>query len=579
MNLNCLDVENVTLSLKYFYSLEDIKKEFLEYIKKYHFTSVEYHQKLVFLNATYKNKIFEISKIINEKVDFSLIFDFVNTIPKIIDSYIENLLFFNEELSTQIDIFEDKSINQVILTCESQFNDFKKELKNSEEEINNLKNEFLSEMEKTEIKTYEYYFLEPNYNTNIPEKYKNENIITENEMNMKIVDTKELENRYKEKINEGRKKEKKFIENSKFHCENIKKFTNELMEKMKKLVLNFLMALKNNFKLPEIEINSCLPKLIKMDKNIKLDEMMQSKFNNQNINRFLFNPEIYEMLIFQKNKKDKEKNIIIEEIEDKITKIEDGLDYVYLIKDEISYLTIKRMKAFEYINIKNLDLINEKEKMKMDNLTIKLFDNIKKDEKEINNINFEQKDFELLETFLQKHHCIIVFLSKLNKFRVKGKYYLSKELYDIFSKLFNEIINKIKEDNDMFSAKNIIVLSQTYYIKEKGNKIYLQEAIKNNDIFKDIKFWDKLFEFFIEKEKQRLKKSLNLNDINDGENNKSKVAFGQLMTICNNMMEFGLNKSDIYKVIESKIKDYKLDENSINNIKLVLDLDKQNNNK
>jgi len=51
------------------------------------------------------------------------------------------------------------------------------------------------------------------------------------------------------------------------------------------------------------------------------------------------------------------------------------------------------------------------------------------------------------------------------------------------------------------------------------------------------------------------------------------------MTICNNMMEFGLNKSDIYKVIEPKIKDYKLDENSINNIKLVLDLDKQNNNK
>ena len=579
MNLNCLDVENVTLSLKYFYSLEDIKKEFLEYIKKYHFTSVEYHQKLVFLNATYKNKIFEISKIINEKVDFSLIFDFVNTIPKIIDSYIENLLFFNEELSTQIDIFEDKSINQVILTCESQFNDFKKELKNSEEEINNLKNEFLSEMEKTEIKTYEYYFLEPNYNINIPEKYKNENIITENEMNMKILETKELENRYKEKINEGRKKEKKFIENSKFHCENIKKFTNELMEKMKKLVLNFLMALKNNFKLPEIEINSCLPKLIKMNKNIKLDEMMQSKFNNQNINRFLFNPEIYEMMIFQKSKKDKEKNIIIEEIEEKISKIEDGFDYVYLIKDEISYLTIKRMKAFDYINIKNLDISKENEKMKMEQLSIKLFDNIKKDEKEINNINFEQKDFELLETFLQKHHCIIVFLSKLSKFRVKGKYYLSKELYDIFSKLFNEILNKIKEDNDMFSAKNIIVLSQTYYIKEKGNKIYLQEAIKNNDIFKDIKFWDKLFEFFIEKEKQRLKKSINLNDINDGENNKSKVAFGQLMTICNNMMEFGLNKSDIYKVIEPKIKDYKLDENSINNIKLVLDLDKQNNNK
>ena len=88
MNLNCLDVENVTLSLKYFYSLQEIKKAFLDYIKQYQFTSVEYHQKLVFLNTTYKFKIFDISKAINERVDFSLIFDFINTIPKIIDLYI-----------------------------------------------------------------------------------------------------------------------------------------------------------------------------------------------------------------------------------------------------------------------------------------------------------------------------------------------------------------------------------------------------------------------------------------------------------------------------------------------------------
>ena len=577
MNLNCLDVENVTLSLKYFYSLQEIKKAFLDYIKQYQFTSVEYHQKLVFLNTTYKFKIFDISKAINERVDFSLIFDFINTIPKIIDVYIENLLFFNEEVNKQINIFEDKSIDQVILTCESQFKDFKNELKNNEKEINDLKNEFLSEMEKTEIKTYEYYFLEPKYNLNIPEKYKNESIITESEMNMKVLNTKELENKYKEKINDGRKMEKKFVENSKFHCENIKKFTNELMEKMKKLILNFLMALKNNFKLPEIEINSCLPKLIKIDKSIKLDEMMQQKFNNQNIGKFLFNPEIYEMMIFQQKKNDKEQNIIIEEIEDKITKLEDGLGSQYLINDEISFLTIKRMKLFEYINIKNLDLIKEKEKMKMNELTIKLFDNIKKDETEIKDINIEQNDIELLESFLQKHHCIIVFLQKLSKFRVKGKYYLSKELYDIFSKSFIQILNKVIEDGDMFSAKNVIVLSQTYYFKEKEDKKYLQEAIKNHHIFKDIKFWEKLFDFFIEKEKQKLRKSINLNYINNEENNSSKIAYGQILTICNNMKEFGLNKNDIYKIIEPKIKFYKLDETSINNIKCILEFDEQNN--
>ena len=583
MNLNFLEEDNVTLSLKYFHSLHKIYTTFLEYIKQYQFTSVEYHQKLILLNTTYKTKIYDISRLINEKLDFSVIFDFINTIPKIIDSYIENLLFFNEEVSKHINIFEDKSIEQIILTCESQFEDFKKDLKNQEEEINNLKNEFFSEMEKTEIKTYDYYFLEPKYNMNIPEKYKTENIITENEMNKKIIDTKELENRYKEKINEGRKKEKKFIENSKFHCENIKKFTNELMEKIKKLVLNFLMALKNNFKLPEIEINSYLPKLIKLNESIKLDEMMQQKFKNKKIEKFLFNPEIYEMIIFKNKKKDKESKIIIEEIEDKISKLEDGLGFSYLINDEISYLTIKRMKIFELINIKDLDLIKESEKIKMFQLTLKLFSNIKKDETEINNdINIEQKDIELIESFLKKHHCKIVFLQKLSKFRVKGNYYLNKKMFEIFSKFFNHILNDIKEDDDVFSAKNIIVLSQTYYTKENDKKIYLQEDVKNHDIFKNINFWEKLFNFFIEKETQKYKNSKDINEINennieDNNNNYSKIAYGQIMTICNNMIEFGLNKNDIYKVIEPKIKYYKLDEDLINNIKCVLEFDNQNN--
>ena len=583
MNLNFLEEDNVTLSLKYFHSLHKIYTTFLEYIKQYQFTSVEYHQKLILLNTTYKTKIYDISRLINEKLDFSVIFDFINTIPKIIDSYIENLLFFNEEVSKHINIFEDKSIEQIILTCESQFEDFKKDLKNQEEEINNLKNEFFSEMEKTEIKTYDYYFLEPKYNMNIPEKYKTENIITENEMNKKIIDTKELENRYKEKINEGRKKEKKFVENSKFHCENIKKFTNELMEKIKKLVLNFLMALKNNFKLPEIEINSYLPKLIKLNESIKLDEMMQQKFKNKKIEKFLFNPEIYEMIIFKNKKKDKESKIIIEEIEDKISKLEDGLGFSYLINDEISYLTIKRMKLFELINIKDLDLIKESEKIKMYQLTLKLFSNIKKDETEINNdINIEQKDIELIESFLKKHHCKIVFLQKLSKFRVKGNYYLNKKMFEIFSKFFNHILNDIKEDDDVFSAKNIIVLSQTYYTKENDKKIYLQEDVKNHDIFKNINFWEKLFNFFIEKETQKYKNSKDINEINennieDNNNNYSKIAYGQIMTICNNMIEFGLNKNDIYKVIEPKIKYYKLDEDLINNIKCVLEFDNQNN--
>ena len=574
MNLNCFEIENVTLSLEYFNSLKTLSSAFLDYIKQYHFLSVEFHQKLLLLNTTYKDKISEISKkIAKKKLDFSQIFDFINSIPKILDSYIENLLFFTEEINKQINLFDDKNIEQIVLTCETQFKGFKKELKSKVEEIDKIKQNFFNEMEKTEIITYNYYYLQPKYNSNIPEKYRDENIynIKEGEMDMKILDTKELENRYKEHINEGRKKENTFLENSKFHCENIKKFSNELMEKIKHLVLNFLMSLKNNFQLPEKEITSFLPQLIKLDKNIKLDKIMEQHFINQKIGTFLFNPEIYKMKIFQRSKKNKENNDIFNEIEDKIVELEDSIDRTYLILDEISLLTIQKMKCFQLINIKDLNLEEEKEKIKMNHLTIKLLSNIKKEYTEKEELNITQNELDLIESLLEKRCNRIVFLHKLNKFRALGNYMVTKVIYSIISKYFIKILNFIKKDYDAFPAKNVIVLSQTYYMIEKEEKIYIQEDIKEHEIFKDNKFWENLFNFFMNKEIQKLRKSFDLNEEkSDEKSHYNKLAFGQIMTICNNMLEFGYNKDDIYKFIEPKIKYYNLDEISISSIKCVL---------
>ena len=571
--------ENVTLSLEYFKFIKNISSSFLDYIKQYQFISVEYHQKLLLLNTTFKGNISDIfDKITKAKLDFSNIFDFINTIPKIMESHLESLLFFTEEITKQISLLEDKTIDQIISTCENQFNDFKKNLANKSEEIFNTKNNYLTEMEKTEITIYSYYFLNPKFNLNIPEKYKNDSV-KEEEMDKKILDTKKIENKYKEQINEGNNQEKKFVENSKFHSENIKKFTNELMEKIKKFVLNFLIALKNIFKLPEIEINNYLPKLIKLNENIKLDEIIQKHFIKQNIENYLFNPEIYQMKIFQKNNHKKENKELIDEIENKILELEDGLETTYLIVDEISLFTIQKMKKFDLINIKDLNLEKEREKLKMNQLTIKLLSNIKKEPNEVdeNQLNITQQDLDLIELLLNNHHNRIIFMQKLSKFRVLGYYYISKTIYSILAKYFLQIINTLKEDQDMFTAKNIIVLSQTYFIKEKDKKIYIQEAIKSHEIFKKKEFWENLFNFFMNKEILKLRKSIDLNEIiEEGKNNYSKLAFGQIMTICNNMIEFGFNKDEIYEIIEPKIKYYNLDENSIEGIKCVLGFNEGN---
>ena len=121
--------ENVTLSLEYFNFIKNISTSFLDYIKQYQFISIEYHQKLLLLNTTFKRNISDIfDKITKTKLDFSKIFDFINTIPKIMDSHLETLLFFTEDITKQMDLLEDKTIIQIISTCETQFNDFKKNL-------------------------------------------------------------------------------------------------------------------------------------------------------------------------------------------------------------------------------------------------------------------------------------------------------------------------------------------------------------------------------------------------------------------------------------------------------------------
>ena len=239
------------------------------------------------------------------------------------------------------------------------------------------------------------------------------------------------------------------------------------------------------------------------------------------------------------------------------------------------------MKIFELINIKNLNLENEKEKLKINELMDKLLSNIKKDQKDIdqNKLNISQNELDLIEILLNKHHNRIVFMQKLNKFRVKGNYYLSKEMYSILEKYFIQILNNIKVDEDMFSAKNIMILSLTYFMKDGDKKVYLQVAVKKHEIFKQKEFWENLFTFYMNNEIQKLRKSIDLNEIiEEGKSNYNKISYGQILSICNNMIDFDLDKNEIYEILEPKIKYYNLDEDSIKGIKTILGLNEENNN-
>jgi hypothetical protein len=239
----------------------------------------------------------------------------------------------------------------------------------------------------------------------------------------------------------------------------------------------------------------------------------------------------------------------------------------------------------------NIDLEIEKEKMDICNLSLKLLFNLKK-EKNLNldepeEFNMSEEELKLMETLLKKHHNIVVFLQQMNKFRSRGCLVMRPKAYVIFGKLFNLIMNIIIKDNDIYSTKSIIILSQTYFYKDSQKKEYLQMKIIHNKIFKNLKFWDDIFNLEMNLEIQKIVTTeiLDFDNIYSKmsseemrQRNKNKygqLAFGAIMTIANNMIDFGIKPKEAYEMLAPKIKLYQLDNQSIETIKTVLKINKE----
>ena len=129
-----------------------------------------------------------------------------------------------------------------------------------------------------------------------------------------------------------------------------------------------------------------------------------------------------------------------------------------------------------------------------------------------------------------------------------------------------------------FCAKNIIILSQTFYIlNEKKEKIYLQKNIQNHSVFQNLDFWQNFIQFTItntikESIEYDTKNGIILKESEKDSNKKyNTIIFSQLVTLADNMIEFGNDISNIKTLIKQKINYYKIDEDSENMIWNILD--------
>ena len=164
MNLNNDEKDNIFFSVQYYNIIKELNINYLNYIKAYNLISKDYYQKLSNLqkdnNIKAKQIINKMDK--NQIKHFSQIINFIKVIPRIFDLYTENIDCSINSLEKEIISYQNFLIEKEILISKmkSQFDEAKKSLLKKENEINNIKNSFISNMTNIEEAIYKFYLLQ-----------------------------------------------------------------------------------------------------------------------------------------------------------------------------------------------------------------------------------------------------------------------------------------------------------------------------------------------------------------------------------------------------------------------------------
>lgn len=562
----CSELENINISVDYFNFIKDIFSDYMQYIINYKIIVSEYLKKLTIFQEKYAYKLLgqEKDNIRNKNVQTDHIFSLTSPIPKIIDKQIENLKMSINEFDSQIEKNNKFIKEKEILSSKFQlmFEESRKDLLEKYKEIDKLRVIYNINMANTEDTINKYL------------NKKDNNTVTKDQMKNMIASTKKIEKEYRNLINSTKLYEETFDSLYLSSLENFKKLSSDTSNQMKDSIIDFIILLKNNMKIQSLEIDMYLPDLSSLDEIKSIENIIMKSYRKNN-KLIHVKPDKYKLKVFKKKNlgEGKTEEIILDT--NPIFNFDDGFDEMILISEENIIKTIKIMKEnFELFDDNNLDMELEEEKLSCYQLTQKIF-NLEKNQ--LLNEAPSEEEINKLNTLLDKHHNRVVFLQLLSGLRNK-LYEIHQQTFDILTKFFNTIINIVQRDKDFYAVENIIILSQTYYMKgeKDDDKLYLHNKIQSNEIFKSKQFWDEFLEFSINK---TIIKSVD-NDVKTGnilkENKKDSedklgnLAFSQIFTHANNMREFGLDKETIQQIVFPKIEKFRIKKELIENIKGII---------
>ena len=560
MNIKCNEIENYKIIDKYWKEFNFTFTNCINLIKDFNYVTKDYYKGL---NKIYNKNIKNLSD--NSKFTINIMKD----IPKIIFSQLENIKTMFEGLENTI-LNSEKFINtkrDLINKLSKEFIVVEKELQNQYNISNKSQKNYYSLANDSED------LILKNINTNkvIDKKYSNKenkndinDPIFQQENNEKekiknnLEKTKKIENEYITNVNKAKIIEEKFILTSNNYIEKTIEIFKESSDKLNQMTIDFLILNKNAYKVPSIVIDNFLPILFSMKKGEEFEKKLKNDFvDNCPLKKIELEP--YKIKNILKNKND--------------------IFNDYKINEEIGIKDINKIvkTLFEYLTLKdkNYNFEIEEEKIKTNDISNKIFVLTNKN---ISLSELNNEELEILKNLMSKEENRKVFIRKLNEFRSIGTFSIPEKNFNEISIIMNSILDYILKDDDYFCAKNIIILSQTFYsLNDNKEKIYLQKNIENHPVFKNLDFWKNFIQFTISNTiNQSIENDIKNNIIlkeNEKESKKkyNNLIFSQLVTLVDNMFEFGLDISNIKILIKQKINYYKIDENSENIIWSILE--------
>ena len=593
MSIKCSEVVNYNICRGYYNLTTKMLEEEVKYILEYKSILNDYFKKSLNLQLNIGTKLgIPPDEYKNAKwLDYSPIINLTQQIPKIIQKQIENNKNFMDEIEKNIKHIDNflKEKGKLIKKYEEKYNDVNEVLIKKYIEVEKYKIPFLNSISKSEDIISKFYenkkSLEDNKNSDKKEELNlliDKNKEYELQKKTIIKETKKLESEYLDVVKNSGKYEDKFLKQINESISGIKDVCLEITDKIKDIVIIFSESLRDSFKSPLDVIDKNIKELTSNNIKENMDKAMIKTFNNEQkfSNIIPVKYELRSLIIVEnyesrfsfdskgskgsKGKKSKKK----ENDEDNkgMVRFEDGFEEMTYFEDDCTLYTAQEIfNNFNLIVTNGLNIKLELDKNTTKNIISKILSNMQNYKPgEINSINkVSDEEINQLKNLLKDHSNRVIFLHKLNDYRSLCLYELQDEYYKLFGDIFNYIIDVSVKENDYHCGEMVIILSKTYYIlMDKKNKIYIQNLILNNECFKSKNFWEELLVYSISKEVVQSVKRDNIprEDEKKIKTKNDNIIFSQLLSIIDNMFDFGVDGNLVKEIIEPKIQFYKVDD-------------------